>query len=105
MGGEGREHTVICGVFFAGDHCFRVEKRPVRADLHVVDNTRLEIHVDRTGNVLSGSGLGKESCETILSSFCDAFLDTTVGLSVSNGLAVIMRETRRIPTLKPCSRV
>lgn len=82
-----------------------MEERPVRADLHVVDNTRLEIHVDRTGNVLSGSGLGKESGETVLSSFYNAFLNTTVGLSVRSGLAVIMRETRRTPTLKPCSRV
>jgi hypothetical protein len=87
------ELTVIGGVFLAGDHRLGMEERPVRADLHIFDNARFEVHVDRTGDVLSGSGLRKEGGETVLSRFCGAFLNAAVRLSVS-GLAAIMRETR-----------
>ena len=71
-----------------------MEERPVRPDLHIVDNARFEIRVDGTGNVFSGSGLGKESGEPVLSCFRDTFLDTAVRLTVSRELAAIMKETR-----------
>ena len=89
----GREKlTITSGVFLAGDHGLGVEEGPVGADLHVVDNARLEICVDRTGDVFSGAGLGKESRETVLSSFGGAFLNTAVGLCVNSTLATIMKE-------------
>jgi len=90
MNGEGWGLTIIGGVFLAGDHSFGMEERPVRADLDIVDNARLEIRVDGTRDVFSALGLGKESRETVLSSFCvRAFLETAVGLCVSGALAMI----------------
>ena len=71
-----------------------MEERPVWADLHIFDDAWFEIHIDRTGDVLSSSGFGKESGKTVLSNFCDTFLNTAVGLSVSSELAAILRETR-----------
>lgn len=96
--------TIIRGVFLASDHSLGTEEGSVRADLDVVDNTRLEIHVDRTRNVFSRSGLGKEGREPVLSRFWGV-LNTTVGLYVSNGSVVIMKERIGTRTLNPCSRV
>ena len=67
MDGEGRERTVVGGVFLAGDHGLGMEERSVRADLHVVDNARLKVHIDRTRDVFSSCGLGKESRKPVLS--------------------------------------
>ena len=39
--------TVVRGVFLACDHGLRVEKGPVRTCLDVVDNSRLEINIER----------------------------------------------------------
>lgn len=72
--------TIVGGVFLAGDHGLRMEQRPVWADLHIIDNARFEVYVDRTRDVFSCSGFGKESRKTVLSRFCGAFLDTAVGL-------------------------
>jgi len=49
--------TIIGGVFLAGDHGLRVEERPVRTGLDIIDDARLEIHVDGTRDVFSGSSL------------------------------------------------
>lgn len=70
-----------------------MEERPVRTSLDIIDNARLEVHVDGTRDVFSGSGLGKESRETVLSRFCGAFLNAAVGLFISSTLAGIMNET------------
>jgi len=70
-----------------------MKERPVWADLHIIDDARLEVYVDRTRDVFSCSGFRKESRKTVLSRFCSAFLDTTVGLCVSGSLAAIMKET------------
>jgi len=68
-----------------------MEERPVRADLHVVDNARLEIRIDGTRDVFSATGLGKESREAVLSGFCArAFVEATVGLCVSGALAMMI---------------
>ena len=68
-----------------------MEERPVRADLDIVDNTRLEIRIDGTRDVFSATGLGKESREAVLSGFCArAFLKAAVGLCVSGALAMII---------------
>ena len=82
-----------------------MEKGPVRAGLHIVDNARLEVHIDGTRDVFSSSGLGKESCKTVLPGFCGAFLNAAVGLWVSSASAVITKEHTRARTLSPCSRV
>ena len=88
---EGRgELTIIGGVFLASDHCLGMEQRPVWADLHVIDDARLEIRIDRTWDVFSGTSLGKESREAVLSGFRGgAFKKTAVGLHVSSALAMI----------------
>lgn len=93
MGEEKRELTIVGGVFLAGDHCLGMEERPVWADLHIVDNARLEIRIDGTRDVFSGSGLRKESRKTVLSGFRGTLLNTTVGLSVSSILATMMKGT------------
>ena len=87
--GKGGKLTIIGGVFLAGDHGLGMEERPVRADLHIVDNARLKIRVDGARDVFSASGLGKECRETVLSGFCArAFLKAAVGLYVSGALAM-----------------
>ena len=89
--GKDGKLTIIGGVFLASDHGLGMEERPVRADLHVVDNARLKIRIDGTRDVFSASGLGKESREAILSGFCArAFLKAAVGLCVSGALATMI---------------
>jgi hypothetical protein len=99
-----RRLTIIGGVLLACDHGLRVEERPVRTSLDIIDDARLEIHVDGTRDVFSGAGLGKESCETVLSGFSGTFLKTAVGLWVSSALDAIIEE-HEARTLNPCSRV
>ena len=67
MDGERRELTVVGGVFLAGDHGLGVEERFVWADPHIFDNARFKVHIDRTRDVFSSCGLGKESRKPVLS--------------------------------------
>jgi hypothetical protein len=102
---SGTELTIVGGVFLASDHGLRVEERPVGTGLHVVDNARLEVHIDGARDVFSTSGLRKEGRETVLFAFCSAWLNTAVGLHVNDTLAADTKEHTRTRTLNPCSRV
>jgi hypothetical protein len=51
------EQTVGRGIFFSGDHGFRVEKAAIFASAHLVNDVRLEIDVKRTRHVFARRGL------------------------------------------------
>lgn len=48
-----RRRTVVGCVLLSSDHGFRVEKRPVRTSLDVVDGAGLEINVEGAGDMFS----------------------------------------------------
>lgn len=102
---EENELTVVGGVFLASDHGLGMEERPVGTGLHIIDNARLEVHVDGTRDVFSRSCLGKERRETVLLGFWGALLNTAVGLYVSDTLAMNTGGHESTRTLNPCSRV
>ena len=60
---EGRKSgvcTVVRSVLFSCQHCFRVEKGSIGASLDLVDNTRLQVDVERARDILAGARLRKE---------------------------------------------
>ena len=72
--------TVVRGVLLPGDHRLRVEERPVRAVLHVVNDARLEIDVERSRDVLARGRLREESAEAIVIGRWRAFNKTAIRL-------------------------
>lgn len=59
------EQTVGGGIFFSGDHGFRVEKAAIFASAHLINDVRLEIDVKRPRHVFAGRGLRKERAEPV----------------------------------------
>ena len=59
------KRTIILN-YLAGDELLRVEELLVRPSSNLPDNGRLEIHEDRTRDVLASSSLGKERREVLV---------------------------------------
>jgi len=59
---------VVGGIFFSGDELFGMEQLSVGSSSHLIDDSRLQVEEDASGDVLSGSSLGEESVEGIISS-------------------------------------
>jgi hypothetical protein len=104
--------TVVGGILFASDHGLRVEETSVgtgsdlvndiglKIDLRsvVASSNRYKTHVERSGDVLAGSGLGEESRESIIFSSRRSIHQSTIGLGIS-----VVESYRH--TLRPCSIV
>jgi len=58
--------VVVGGVFLTGDELFWVEELTVGSGADLIDNSRLEIDKDATGNVLAGTGFGEEGVERVV---------------------------------------
>ena len=58
---------VIGGVFLAADELLGMKQLAVRAGPHLVDDGGLQIHENRTWDVLSGAGLAEEGVESVVS--------------------------------------
>jgi hypothetical protein len=57
-----------------------VEERAVGTGLDIVDDTRLEVNVDRTGHILATAGLGEERRKASVVLGRSGISQTTVGL-------------------------
>jgi hypothetical protein len=57
-----------------------VEERPVGAGLDIIDDTGLEIDIERTGDVFASAGLREEGGETTIGVRGGVLLETTVRL-------------------------
>jgi len=57
---------VVSGIFLSGNELLGVEKLSVGSGSDLIDNGGLEIEEDGSGNVLSGTGLGEEGVESII---------------------------------------
>ena len=60
--------VVVGGILLSGDDLLGVVELPVGSGPHFVTDGGLEIDVDSTGDVLSGTGLREEGVESIISS-------------------------------------
>lgn len=49
--------TIVSSVLLSGDHGLGVKKRPVGAAFNLVNASRLEIDVERAGDVFAGTRL------------------------------------------------
>lgn len=74
--------TVVGGILLAGDHCLGVEKASVGSGSDLVDDVGLEVNVERSGNVLAGTGLGEEGREAVIVG-AGLIHQSTIGLDVS----------------------
>jgi hypothetical protein len=73
---------VVGGVFLAGDQLLGVEQLTVGAGADLVDDGRLQVDHDGTGDVLAGAGLREESIEAAVLGVLAASIngEGTVGL-------------------------
>ena len=92
--------TVVGGILFAGDHGLWVEETSVGTSSDLVNDIGLKIdltsvvaslehsmtHIERSRNVLAGSGLGEESRESIILSSGRSIHQSTIGLNISVAL-------------------
>jgi len=61
-----RPLTVIHSVFLACGQYLRVEKRSVGTALHIINNARLEIDIERPRNVFARTSLREECLEAAI---------------------------------------
>ena len=59
---------VVGGIFFSGDQLFGVEQLSVGSGSDLIDDSGFQIEEYASGDVFSGSGLGEESVEGIITS-------------------------------------
>jgi len=57
---------VVSGIFLSGDELLGVEKLSVGSGSDLIDNGGLEIEEDGSGNVLTGTSLGEEGVESVV---------------------------------------
>lgn len=76
---------VVGGILLSGDKLLRVEELPVGTGPDLVDHSRLEIEEDAPWDVLSGSGLGEEGVESIITTS-----DGLVGWHLAVGLDTVL---------------
>ena len=57
---------VVGCILFASDELLRVEERTVGSSADLVNNSRLEINEDSTGNMLSRASLREEGVERVI---------------------------------------
>jgi len=78
--------VVVRGILLAGDQVFGVEEVAVRTGTNLIDDVRLEIDVDGTGDVSSLASLREEGGEAAgLVSVLVAVDGVTIRLSVGAG--------------------
>ena len=57
---------VVSSVLFPWDKLLRMEKLAVSSGTNLVDNSRLEINEDSSGNMLPSTSLAEESVESVV---------------------------------------
>ena len=57
---------VVGRIFFAGNQLLRVEQLTVRASADLIDHRRLQIDEDAARHMLSGTRLGEERVERVI---------------------------------------
>jgi len=57
---------VVSGIFFTGDELFRVEELSVGTSSDLINNGRFKIEEDGSGDVFTGTSLGEEGVEGII---------------------------------------
>ena len=57
---------VVSSVLFPRDKLLRMEKLTVRSGTDFIDNSRLQINEDGSGNMLSSTSLAEESVESVV---------------------------------------
>ena len=72
--------TVVGRILLPRNHRLRVEEGPVGTDFHVIDGTRLEVDVERAGNILAGASLGEEGREAAVAAGLGVLSGATVRL-------------------------
>jgi hypothetical protein len=73
---------VVCGILLSGDELLRVEQLTVSTSADLINNSRLEVKENSTGNVLSSSSLGEEGVKGIITiSYCLIRGHLTIGLN------------------------
>merc|ERR1719231_1399744 len=82
---------VVGGVLLAGDELLGVEELAVGAGADLVDQGRLKVEEDRTGDVLAGTSLGEEGVEGIV-----ATANGLVGGHLAIGLDAVL-EAEELP--------
>jgi len=82
---------VVGGVLLTGDELLGVEELTVGTGSDLIDDGRLEIEEDATGNVLAGTSLGEEGVESIV-----ATADSLVGGHLTVGLDTVL-EAEELP--------
>lgn len=97
--------TVVSGIFLSCDHGLRVEKRPVRTSLHVINDARLKINIERSRDVFAGTSLREKCLEAAIRVRGRAFLDTAIRLSKRSQKLVHVEPRISTLTLSPCSSV
>ena len=57
---------VVGGILLTGDQLFRVEELTVRSSADLIDHGGLQVDEGGTGDVLTGTSLGEEGVESII---------------------------------------
>jgi len=83
---------VVGGIFLTGDELLRMEELSVGSGSDFVDNGGFEIEEDGSGNVLSGTSLGEEGVEGVVTT-----TDSLVGWHLSVGLDTVLK-AEQLPT-------
>jgi len=78
--------VVVGGIFLSGDELLRVVELSVGTGTDLINYTRLKIKVDGTRDVLSGTGLGEEGVEGVITT-----TDGLVGRHLSIRLDTVLK--------------
>jgi len=76
---------VVGGILFTGDQLFGVEKLTVGTSSDLIDDSRLQIDKNGTGDVFASSGLREKGVERIITSS-----DSLIGRHLSIGLDTVL---------------
>jgi len=82
---------VVCSVLLTRDQLFRVEQLTVGSGTDLIDDGRLQIYEDATGDVLTSTSLGEEGVEGII-----ATTDGLIGGHLTIGLDAVF-QTEQLP--------
>ena len=83
--------TVVGRVLLPRDHSLGVEEGAVRASLHIVDGTGLEVDVERAGHVLAVARLGEEGRKAAVMVAVFLVCKAAIGLDKTQRLCVDCR--------------
>jgi hypothetical protein len=82
-----------------------VEQTPERASSDFIDDVRLQIDIEGTGNMFSGGSLRKEGAKAVIAGRGSSLGKTAIGLYKDLSAASSRKAYMRSFTLRPCSTV